>query len=88
MTETKTLTGFTKQAIEALSRANGEPDWMLARRFEAWHVYEETPFPAANDELWRRTSLNDLKLEAAVRRRRNCLRNFKGWRTIRTRRAF
>lgn len=66
MTETKTLTGFTKQAIEALSRANGEPDWMLARRFEAWHVYEETPFPAANDELWRRTSLNDLKLEAAV----------------------
>lgn len=66
MSETKTLTGFSKPAIEALSRANGEPDWMLARRFEAWHVYEETPFPAANDELWRRTSLRDLRLETVV----------------------
>ena len=66
MTETKTLTGFNKQAIEALARANGEPEWMLARRLEAWHVYEETPFPAANDELWRRTSLRDLRLEGAI----------------------
>lgn len=66
MSETKTLTGFSKQAIEALSRANGEPDWMLARRLEAWHVYEETPLPASNDELWRRTSLQELKLETVV----------------------
>lgn len=66
MSETKTLTGFSKQALEALSRANGEPDWMLARRLEAWHVYEETPMPAANDELWRRTSLKDLNLDAVV----------------------
>jgi Fe-S cluster assembly protein SufD len=64
--ETRTLTGFNKQAIEALARANGEPNWMLARRLEAWHVYEETPLPAANDELWRRTSLKDLRLETAV----------------------
>lgn len=66
MTETTTLTGFNKQAIEALARANGEPDWMLARRYEAWHVYEETPMPAANDELWRRTSLRDLRLETVI----------------------
>lgn len=66
MTETKTLTGFSKETIEALSRANGEPEWMLARRFEAWHVYNETPMPAANDELWRRTSLKDLKLDNVV----------------------
>lgn len=66
MAETKTLTGFSKQAIEALSRANQEPEWMLARRLEAWHVYEETPFPAANDELWRRTSLKDLNLDTVV----------------------
>jgi Fe-S cluster assembly protein SufD len=66
VTETKTLTGFSKAALEALSRANGEPEWMLARRLEAWHVYEETPFPASNDELWRRTSLRDLRLESAI----------------------
>jgi Fe-S cluster assembly protein SufD len=66
VTDTLTLTGFSKQALEALSRANAEPEWMLARRLEAWHVYEETPLPAANDELWRRTSLRDLNLDAAV----------------------
>lgn len=66
MAETKTLTGFSKESIEALSHANSEPDWMLARRFEAWHVYNETPMPAANDELWRRTSLKDLQLDGVV----------------------
>jgi Fe-S cluster assembly protein SufD len=64
--ETKTLVGFSKQAIQALSRLNGEPDWMLARRLEAWHVYEDTPFPASNDELWRRTSLKNLNLEQVI----------------------
>lgn len=66
MAETKTLVGFHKDALEALSRANGEPDWMRARRLEAWHVYNETPLPASNDELWRRTSLKDLKLDDVV----------------------
>ncbi|CAG1021038.1 hypothetical protein MTYM_00707 [Methylococcales bacterium] len=62
----KTETGFSKTAIEALSKSKNEPAWMLARRLEAWHLYEETPQPAANDELWRRTSLADLKLDAAI----------------------
>ncbi len=66
MADTKTLIGFSKEGIEALSRANGEPEWMLARRLEAWHVYNETPMPASNDELWRRTSLRDLRLETVV----------------------
>ncbi len=66
MVETKALIGFQKEAIEALSRAQGEPEWMLARRLEAWHVYNETPMPASNDELWRRTSLKNLKLETVV----------------------
>lgn len=66
MAETKTVLGFTKEGLETLSRANAEPDWMLARRLEAWHVYNETPLPAANDELWRRTSLKELKLDDVV----------------------
>ncbi|MDE3090858.1 MAG: Fe-S cluster assembly protein SufD [Chloroflexota bacterium] len=61
-----TRTGFTKDAIETLSKIKNEPDWVRARRLEAWHLYEETPLPAANDELWRRTSLKDLHLESAV----------------------
>jgi Fe-S cluster assembly protein SufD len=59
-------TGFSKNAIDALSQLKNEPDWVHARRLEAWHLYEETPLPAPNDELWRRTSLADLKLDAAI----------------------
>lgn len=59
-------TGFSKQNIEALSELKHEPAWMRALRLEAWHVYEETPLPADNDELWRRTSLKELALDSAV----------------------
>ena len=62
----KLETGFSKNAIESLSQLKQEPDWVRARRLEAWHLYEETPLPAANDELWRRTSLKDLKLDDVV----------------------
>lgn len=66
MAETKTMIGFSKETLEALSNSNNEPEWMLARRLEAWHVYNETPFPASNDELWRRTSLKELNLTDVV----------------------
>jgi len=59
-------TGFSKSAIETLSAIKNEPDWVRARRLEAWHLYEETPMPAPNDELWRRTSLKDLKFDDAI----------------------
>ncbi len=62
----KLETGLNKNALEALSRSKNEPAWMRARRLEAWHLYEETPLPAANDELWRRTSLKSLNLDAAL----------------------
>ncbi len=65
-TATLERTGFSRQAIEEMSKAKQEPDWMRARRLEAWHLYEETPDPAPNDELWRRTPLADLKLDAVV----------------------
>jgi Fe-S cluster assembly protein SufD len=62
----KLETGFSKNAIETLSAIKNEPDWMRARRLEAWHLYEETPMPAPNDELWRRTLLKDLKLDGVI----------------------
>jgi Fe-S cluster assembly protein SufD len=64
--QVKTQTGFSKQNLEALSEIKQEPDWMHALRLDAWHVYEETPLPTANDELWRRTSLQDLRLDDMV----------------------
>lgn len=62
----KRETGFSKQAIERLSQIKNEPAWIRARRLEAWHLYEETPMPAANDELWRRTPVKDLKFDSVV----------------------
>ena len=66
MAQVQLITGFSKQNIEALSQLKREPSWMHALRLEAWHVYEETPLPAGNDELWRRTSLKDLTLDTVV----------------------
>ncbi len=62
----KTETGFSKNAIDTISKLKNEPAWMRAKRLEAWHLYEETPFPAPNDELWRRTLLKDLNLGSVV----------------------
>lgn len=59
-------TGFSRDALEYLLTSKNEPDWLRARRREAWHLYEETPHPAPNDELWRRTSLKELKHDAVI----------------------
>lgn len=59
-------TGFSKNAIEIISELKQEPDWLRARRLEAWHLYEETPLPAANDELWRRTPVANVKFDSVV----------------------
>jgi Fe-S cluster assembly protein SufD len=69
---------LNKNTIEELSRIKKEPDWMLARRLEAWHLYEETPMPASNDELWRRTSLAELKLDSVIPFSRSETRNALG----------
>jgi FeS assembly protein SufB len=37
--------GFTRRAVEELSRQKGEPEWMLQTRLHAWEVYERTPAP-------------------------------------------
>ncbi len=35
--------GFTREALEELSRQKGEPEWMLQLRLQAWETYEKTP---------------------------------------------
>ena len=55
--------GFSREAVEALSRAKGEPDWALAARLRAWEIYEATPMPSLREEEWRRTSIRMLKLD-------------------------
>ena len=52
-------TGFSRDAVEALSRQKGEPEWMLQKRLHAWEIYENTPNP-----LGRRGDLGTLRTVA------------------------
>ncbi len=48
--------GFSRTAVEELSRQKGEPEWMLQKRLQAWETYENTPAP-----LGRRGDLGTLR---------------------------
>jgi Fe-S cluster assembly protein SufD len=61
-----TLTGFTREAVQELSRRKGEPDWLLQARLGAWDVYQRLPMPTRSDEEWRRTDLRRLKLDQQI----------------------
>lgn len=52
---------FSQADVDALSARLNEPDWLKARRQEAWRVFEDTPMPTTSDEAWRRTSLRKIK---------------------------
>lgn len=52
---------LTRDALNQVSDAQREPDWLRERREAAWDVYESTPEPSRSDEEWRRTDLRWLK---------------------------
>jgi Fe-S cluster assembly protein SufD len=64
---TNTLTaapgGVSRRAVEALSRARHEPDWLLAVRLRALEAFDRLPLPDQRTEGWRRTSLRGLPVE-------------------------
>ena len=51
------LSGFSRSAVEELSRRKGEPAWLLEKRLQAWEIYEKTPAP-----LGRRGDLGTLRM--------------------------
>jgi Fe-S cluster assembly protein SufD len=63
LTQPTTLTGFSREALEDLSRRKAEPDWVRDARLEAWGTYEALPMPKRTDEEWRRTDLRGIKLD-------------------------
>ena len=48
--------GFSRAAVEELSRGKYEPEWMLRKRLQAWDTYEKMPAP-----LGRRGDLGTLR---------------------------
>jgi len=59
-------TTFDPTAIEALSVARGEPDWLRAERLTRADRYRSTPWPTGSEEEWRRTSLADMPVDAPL----------------------
>jgi Fe-S cluster assembly protein SufD len=57
-----TETGFSRDAVVALSELKNEPTWLRDARLRAWDTYEALPMPARTDEEWRRTDFRALKL--------------------------
>ena len=51
------LSGFSRSAVEELSRSKGEPAWLLEKRLQAWEIYEKLPAP-----LGRRGDLGTLRM--------------------------
>jgi len=56
--------GFSIEAVEELGSLHGEPDWLRARRREAFAAFERLPMPSRSDEEWRRTDVRGLDLDA------------------------
>jgi Fe-S cluster assembly protein SufD len=52
--------------VEHISNSRNEPAWVRKARQDAWAIYEKTPMPTPNDELWRRTDIRALKLDQLV----------------------
>ena len=63
MTAPTARRGFTEEAVTELIERRAEPDWMRARRLDAWNTYQQIPMPTRFDEEWRRTDLRNLKLD-------------------------
>ncbi len=58
----ETMRGFTREAVEAISAAREERDWVREARLAAWETYESIPVPTLRDEEWRRTDLKGLRI--------------------------
>ncbi|MEO7803787.1 MAG: Fe-S cluster assembly protein SufD [Actinomycetota bacterium] len=55
--------GFSKDDVEGISAALGEPSWLLDRRYEAWDLFEKLELPGEKEEPWRYTNLARLKFK-------------------------
>src|SRR5438067_9134917 len=56
---------FSKAAVEELSALHGEPEWLRARRLDAFGVFEGMSLPdTRRNEDWKQVDLKALNIEA------------------------
>ncbi len=56
---------YKRADVEAISKANNEPQWLLEARLAAWEQYEAMPMPTLRDEEWRRTDYRSIRWDEA-----------------------
>jgi Fe-S cluster assembly protein SufD len=61
--EVSEQTGFSREGVEAVSRAHIESGASHEARLRAWDLYESLPMPQRTEEEWRRTDIRALKLD-------------------------
>jgi Fe-S cluster assembly protein SufD len=59
-------TATSLAAVEQLSRARQEPEWLLGLRTRAFEAFERLPMPDQRTEGWRRTNLRGLSFDRLV----------------------
>lgn len=64
-TSAPTEPGYTLEDVEALSKANDEPQWLYEARVSSWELYEDMPMPTLQDEEWRRTDYRSIRWDEA-----------------------
>lgn len=55
--------GLSQGAVEAISTAKNDPEWLHARRLASWELFQRLPMPSRRDEHWRFTNLRKVKLD-------------------------
>ena len=63
MSSTLAPTAFSQDAFEAFIAARDEPQWLTARRQEAWTRFQQLEMPSRSDEEWIRTDIRLFKLD-------------------------
>lgn len=56
--------GFSRDAVEALSRLKNEPDWLRERRLAAFANFERLPLPTRAERVWKYTDVSRLNFDA------------------------
>ena len=58
--------GYSLSDVHDLSAAHDEPEWLRARRMQAWDIYQDLPMPHQEEE-WRRTDYRHIRWHEAER---------------------
>ncbi|RDI95324.1 Fe-S cluster assembly protein SufD [Meiothermus sp. QL-1] len=55
---------LSRDLVLQVSKALGEPEWLLAKRLEAWATFAKLPYPTTRTEEWKYTDIGGVPFES------------------------